>query len=153
MSIESKLWFTVWTWENRVNKESCVISRRIDAFNHGMGEDSEVPWDCEIKTVNPKGKQFWNTYYWKLTELKLKLSNFHKFDAKNWDSLGKTLLLGKIEGQGREGMAEDRDFAGYYHPPIDVSLSKSRMMVTSKPMAAVHGSQNWHDWATGTELF
>ena len=57
----------------------------------------ESPWDCkEVKSINPKGV---NPEY-SLEGLMLKLQYFG-YLMRMADSLGKTLMLGKIEGRRR----------------------------------------------------
>ena len=59
----------------------------------------ESPLDCkEIQPVNPKGIS--PEYSWKLLMLKLKLQYCGHLLPKT-DSLGKNLMLGKIEGRRR----------------------------------------------------
>ena len=59
------------------------------------------PLDCkEIQPVHPKGDQSW--VFIGSTVLKLKLQYFGHLMPK-FDSLGKTLMLGKIEGRRRNG--------------------------------------------------
>ena len=59
----------------------------------------ESPWDCkEVKSINPKGI---NPEY-SLEGLMLKLQYFGHL-MRMVDSLGKTLMLGKIEGRRRRG--------------------------------------------------
>ena len=56
----------------------------------------ESPLDCKIKPANPKGFSLEGLV------LKLKFQNFgHLMRTAN--SLGKTLMLGKIEGKRRRG--------------------------------------------------
>ena len=58
----------------------------------------ESPWDCkEVKSINPKGI---NPEY-SLEGLMLKLQYFG-YLMRMVDSLGKTLMLGKIEGRRRK---------------------------------------------------
>ena len=58
----------------------------------------ESPWDCkEVKSINPKGI---NPEY-SLEGLMLKLQYFGHL-MRMVDSLGKTLMLGKIEGRRRK---------------------------------------------------
>ena len=61
----------------------------------------ESPLDCkEIKPVNPKGNQ--TEYSLKGLMLKLKLQYFDHLMLRV-DSLGKPLMLGKIQGRRRRG--------------------------------------------------
>ena len=61
----------------------------------------ESSLDCkEIKSVNPKGNS--PEYSLERLMLKLKLQYFAHLMQRT-DSLGKTLILGKIEGRRRRG--------------------------------------------------
>ena len=86
----------VWVWELD-HKEGQML--KIWCFWIVLEKTLESPLDCkEIKPVNPKGNQSW------ILEglmLKLKLRYFGHLMQRP-DSLGKTLMLGKIEGT-REG--------------------------------------------------
>ena len=61
----------------------------------------ENPLDCkEIKPVNPKG----NNLEYSLEGLMLKLQcQYFGYLMQRTDSLGKALMLGKIEGKRRRG--------------------------------------------------
>ena len=56
--------------------------------------------DCKIKPVNPNGNQ--SKYSLEELMLKLKLQHFGHLMQRT-DSLGKTLMLGKVEGRRRRG--------------------------------------------------
>ena len=61
----------------------------------------ESPLDCkEIQQEHPKGDQSWVIIG--RTDMKVKLQNFGHL-MRRADSLGKTLMLGKIEGGRRRG--------------------------------------------------
>ena len=81
--------------------------------------------DCkEIKPVNPKGNQ---EYLLEGLMLKLKLHNFGHLMQRT-DSLGKTLMLGKIEGKRRREQQRIRWLKGITDS-MDMSLSKLREIV------------------------
>ena len=76
--------------------------QRIDAFELWLLDKTlESPLDRkEIKSVNPK--EILSDYSLKRLMLKLKLQYFGHL-MRRADSLGKTLILGKIEGRRRRG--------------------------------------------------
>ena len=84
----------------------------------------ESPQDCKIKLVNPKENQPW------ILEgllLKLKLQYFgHLMERAN--SLEKTLMLGKTEGNRKRGKQKMRWLDGVIDS-VDLNLSKLREIV------------------------
>ena len=110
---------------------------RIDALELGLGKTLESSLDCKIKPVNSKGNQPW--IFTGRTMVKLKLQYFGHL-MQRADSLGKTLMLGKIEGRRRRGQQRMR-WLGGITDSIDMNLSKLQETVKDREAwhPEVHG--------------
>ena len=91
--------------------------------------DQICPLDCkEIQAVHPKGNQFW--IFIGSTDAKAK---FQYFGHLMWrtDSLEKTLMIGKIEGNRRRGWHRLR-WLDIITDLMDMSLSNPRELMTDR---------------------
>ena len=82
----------------------------------------------EIKLVNPKGNQPW--IFIGRTDAKAEAPVFWSTDANSW-LIGKTLMLGKIEGKRKRGQQRMRWLDGITDA-IDMTLGKLQEMVRDR---------------------
>ena len=114
----------------------------------------ERPLDSkEIQPVHPKGDQSW--VFIGRTDTEVEAPILWLSDAKSWP-IGKTLMLGKIEGRRRRGWQRMR-WLDDVTDSLDMNLIKFQEMVKDREAwrVAVHRvtkSQTWlSDWTTANQ--
>ena len=103
----------------------------------GAGEDSRVCWTAKRSNQSIKGNQLW--IFIGRTDAEAETPILWPSDA-NTDSLGKTLMLGKIEGKKRVEWQRIRQLDGITKL-MDMNLSKLQEIVKVREIwpATIHG--------------
>ena len=140
-------------WMGEMDHKQSWVPKNWCFWTVVLGKMLESPLDCKvIQPVNPKGTQPW--IFIGRTDAEIETPVLWPPDAKKTDSLGKALMLGKIEGRRRRGKQRMR-LVGWHHQLNGHELEQAPGvgdgqgdLVCCSPL----GRRVGYDWATELNL-
>ena len=140
----------VWMWE--LDYKESWVSKNWCFWTMVLEKTLESPLDCKgIQPVHPKGNQSW--IFTGRTDVEAELQYFSHMMQRT-DSLEKTLMLGKIEGERRRGQQRMK-WLDDITELNDMSLTKPQELVMDREAwhVGIHGvTKSWTWLSKWTEL-